>query len=315
MSFSSIKYNLVAVRNILWAATALFLTSCFTGIESTPKITAADVKRENIPNREESHFLTDISGEPLDNWTTGKRFYVTDDKIAIVFNISTVDNGGLKGTIITFDSANDVISITGEPVAEFTFRSDNGETLHYRADKSVDELKALPTVSIPFTIEETVVSQVRDRLKGNTYYVTTSMWYDMNDQSRSGRKYIPVTVNDVVPGNSVYPVKTILSTGDGDQFALFLTTGDNQKAPRNFASLFSFVDPHKRYPAISDQTWQNIINGQVAIDMTKDECRLSIGAPVSITRRNNNDYFYELWTYENGIYLVFQDGILTSFRR
>lgn len=303
-----------AVRIILLAAASLLYHSCFTGIESTPKITASDVKKENIIERPEDSYLADVSNEALGKWEKGKRFYVTDDRISIIFGASASDVEPLKGTVLRYDSSEDVLSITGEPVAELIFLTEKGDQLRYRTDKSLAELSSQATVQIPFTIEMSMVDAVRQKMSNKDYYVLTTMWYDANDQSLTGRKFIPVHVEEILPGNSVYPIKVVLSTEGKKKFALFMTTGNNRKAPRSFGSLFSFDDPHKRYPAISDETWRNIIEGKVALDMTRDECRLSLGAPATVTHRNNNNYLYELWNYENGVYLVFQDGLLKSYR-
>jgi hypothetical protein len=61
--------------------------------------------------------------------------------------------------------------------------------------------------------------------------------------------------------------------------------------------------------------WQNITRSRVAQDMTREECRLALGSPNSVQRRNAITAIQELWLYENGIYLTFEDGILTSFRQ
>ncbi len=59
----------------------LSMSGCFTGIESTPKITASDVKREKVAVTEEDRYLDNVRHAPLDKWHEGKLFYVTDDKI------------------------------------------------------------------------------------------------------------------------------------------------------------------------------------------------------------------------------------------
>ena len=40
---------------------------------------------------------------------------------------------------------------------------------------------------------------------------------------------------------------------------------------------FSMTDPRKKYPAVSDDNWDNITRGKVAAEMTRDECRLFWG--------------------------------------
>lgn len=295
--------------------TSAMLTSCFTGIESTPKITASDVRRENIKETPEQQFTADISGEPLREWKSGKRFYVTDNRLASLLGPGADQSGNLRGNMITYQSYRPEISITGDTVTAISFSDSRGNLLRYRSDASPTDLLARNSVEIPFTIEESVADEVRRRMKGNTYYVLTAMWYDGADQSMTGLKYVPVKVEEVTWGNTVYPIKLILSTADGYLFRLFMSVGANMRAPRGFASIFSFTDPKLRYPTITDANWSNIIHGRVAEGMTRDECRLALGAPARISRRNDRSYLYEMWHYENGVYLVFQDGLLNNFRR
>ncbi|MBD5244894.1 MAG: hypothetical protein HDS57_05460 [Barnesiella sp.] len=311
MSRKSMTYIGMAVV----AAASAMLTSCFTGIESTPKITASDVRRENIKETPEQRFTSDISGEPPGEWKPGKLFYVTDNRLTTLMGPGADRSGSLRGSRISFAGFSPEISITGDSVTDINFSDGKGNTLRYRADVSPEALRGKNSFEIPFTIEESVIDEVGRRMKGNTYYVMTSMWYDAADQSMTGLKYVPVTVEKVMEGNTVYPVKLILRTEDGHLFRLFMSVGSNLKAPRGFASLFSMTDPKLRYPSITDANWQNIIHGRLAEGMTRDECRLSLGSPARISRRNDRSYMYEMWHYENGVYLVFQDGLLTNFRR
>ncbi len=311
MSRNSLTYIGMAVV----IATSAMLTSCFTGIESTPKITAHDVRKENIKETSEQKFTADITGQPLGEWKRGKRFYVTDNRLASLMGPGADQAGSLRGTTLTFSGYSPEISITGDTVTALSFTDSRGNLLRYRCDASPEALMARKSVEIPFTIEETTVDEVRRRMKGNTYYVMTSMWYDAADQSMTGLKFVPVTVEEVMEGNTVYPVKLILKLEDGRLFRLFMSVGANLKAPRGFATLFSFTDPRLRYPNITDENWTNIIHGRVAEGMTRDECKLALGAPARISRRNDRSYFYEMWHYENGVYLVFQDGLLSNFRR
>lgn len=290
-------------------------TSCFTGIESTPKITAADVKREKVTVSEEDEFLTDISRQPLNEWTQGKMFYVTDPRISLIFGGDSPDTSDLAGKYITYEGVRDIISVTGEPVAEFSFRFPDGAKATYRSNKSIDDWNKLGNVEVPFTIEEQLVTEVARRIEGNDYYIVTSQWYDTQNRARRGRKFVKVKVDKVLPGTTEYPVRLLMEDEDGKPFRLFMSVGRGLKAPRNFSSLLAFKDPHLKYPLITEETWKNIINGRVVRDMTQDECRLALGNPDAIDRRPGYGYLYEIWSYENGIYLIFEDGFLKSFRR
>ena len=293
--------------------TAGSFTGCFTGIESTPKITIDEKDRHVTENGSGNSLLSDIKGEPIEKWKPGKRLFVTDNKALMLFGEET-QSGSLQGEYIIFDGMERSLTITGQEVAEFRFHTADGRRMRYRSGHSPEEISRLGSVNIPLTIEESIVEEVRKRINGATYYIMTSLWYDLNEQSLYGRKFIPVKFIDVKEGNTVYPVKLVLDDGDGNHFQLFMSVGDSRKAPRSFQSLFSSSDPRLKYPDITDTVWDNIVNGRVAVDMTRDQCRLAIGAPAEVKRRSDHNYLIEIWTYENGHYLMFKDGILTGYR-
>ena len=49
--------------------------------------------------------------------------------------------------------------------------------------------------------------------------------------------------------------------------------------------------------------------------MTKQECRLALGAPAQAESGRDFSKTIDIWTYANGIYLRFEDGILVDFRK
>lgn len=307
--FSGIKTSAPAVA----IAAAATLSSCFTGIESTPKITDTDVRRDRVVANTETGFLNDVVPEPAADWTTGKRFFVTDNKISSILTSDDPSTEKLAGKILTYAGSRPFTSIVGARDTEYFFVTPEGNRLRYRPiDSSVSDTMPL---EVPFTVQLSVVDEVGKRLKGNTYYILTPIWYDRRGESFNGRKFIPVTVEEVLPGSSIYPIRLVLRAPEGGLFELFMSTGANLKAPRGFDKLLSFTDPRKKYPHITDEVWNNIITGRVAIGMTRDECRLSLGSPDNVVHRTGSSYLYETWTYTNGIYLAFRDGILESYRR
>ena len=48
--------------------------------------------------------------------------------------------------------------------------------------------------------------------------------------------------------------------------------------------------------------------------MPRDECRLSLGAPKDVDYGRSYSSAYEQWTYSNGAYLIFEDGLLKRYR-
>ncbi len=292
------------------------LSSCFTGIESTPKITASDVKRQQVSATEEDEFLSGVNPQPILDWEKGKRFYVTDDKIVLAFEPSK--NPPKGGEYIYFDRYQPVTSLTGTEDTEIIFSGSSGEEYVYRVSSSPKELENRHKVDVPFTIDMDVVDATSKLLLNKKLYLRASVRYDKNGNSYNGIKFVPVTIEAVLPGNVVYQVMVKFVTDDDshkEEAYLYLNVGDAGRSTRNFASLFYLNDPHLKYPYITDDVWENIRRGQVAQYMTREECKLSLGAPASVSRRNAISSIQELWSYPNGNYLIFEDGILKSVRR
>jgi hypothetical protein len=59
---------------------------------------------------------------------------------------------------------------------------------------------------------------------------------------------------------------------------------------------------------------ETIINNKVSIDMTKEMCRDSWGAPNSINKTTNAYGYSEQWVYGDGDYLYFDNGKLTTIQ-
>lgn len=292
-------------------------TSCFTGIESTPRITDKDVTRRNVTVTDEDRYLADVVPQPLADWQPGKQFFVTDAKISLA-----LEPGGVApqaGTVMRYLNSRAVASLTGGDDTELVFADPAGGEAVYRINASPAELAERRVVAVPFTIEMSMVDSVGSRLVGRELYVRTSLWYDLAGNALTGLKYVPVKIIAVEPGNLVYPVRVVFTVdkySDCPQSAaVYMSVGDAIHSARNFPSLFSFDDPRQRYPLISDENWQRIIHGRVAVDMTREECRLALGSPSHIDRYQGTSAYGERWVYENGVYLIFFDGILSSYRQ
>lgn len=306
------------IRHLAMAAiSAIMLSGCFTGVESTPKITASDVKRENVRTTPEQLWLVDVAPERFDSWEPGKEFYVTDNKITLALNPVYSPMAPLDGATIRYKGYREMLSVTGEMETELLFDSPEGIELAYRVNMSPTELASRSKVDIPFTIEKSIIDATTGKMKGKNLWILTSGWYDTSDRATHGRKFVQVTITDVLPGNSVYPVTLEFTPSDHPNlhFHLYMSVGENNRLMRSFAHIFSFTDPRKNYPAITDENWLLITQGRITAGMTRDECRLALGAPKDVDRRSGYSSIHEMWTYENGIYLIFEDGLLVRFRR
>lgn len=301
---------------IVSSVTALMLSGCFfTGVESTPAITARDVKRETSAPLPEDTFLGDVADEPIGSWTPGKPFRVTDERISRIFGATAPAGEALAGKVIAFESVTESPGIAGDPVTDITFVSPAGHRLVYRVNKPLDELKRIGQIEVPFTIQLSAIDAVAGKMAGKRYFILTSLWRDDDDQPVKGKKFVPVTVDSVTPGNAFFPVKVAFTDDEGHSARVFIHPGARGEAPRTFSRVFSFTDPKLRYPAITSERWEMIINGKVAEGMTTEECRLALGTPKEVERGATNSFLREAWLYENGVYLLFEDGLLVRFRR
>lgn len=294
----------------------LLLASCFTGVEYTPRVSERDVKRENIIVTPEDTFMTHVTDEGLAEWKPGKRFRVTNDKIRLIFGATASPYDSLGGKTLVFTEAREAPSIVGTSVTDISFRTepDNGRKFVYRINRPIAKVMEQPTLSIPFTIQESLVDEARELMDGKSYYIMTRTWRDDADNSVNGRQFVQVTIDSVTPGDDIYPIKVSFTDESGTSARVFLHPGPRSYTPRSFPAIFSFTNPRLKYPSVSDEMWARIINGRVALEMTREECRLALGTPREVDRGADNAFIREVWLYENGIYLVFEDGILKKYR-
>lgn len=298
----------------------LVVTSCmFTGVENTGKITDKEVTRviNELEQRQPSSTLTAFV-DSLSAWKRGKQFYATDDQLRLLFERSSqydLDTIHFAGKFLSFDRYETVTSISGKPTVCLHF-SDGINTFTYHTNKTMHDLPV--PMSIPLLVDMDVVKHVADQLTGRQAYVKTPIWYDAKTEAmKKGRQYIPVKIIAVKPGNKVLPLRVEFQTTDQPEEIAFVW----MSAPgavmhnRDFDSVFSLANPKNGYPGISDTHWNLIINSEVCEDMTKEECRLALGAPKRISPVPDQAGMREYWYYDGGSYLYFVDGLLKKFRR
>lgn len=315
---------------LIYLVLPMMLTGCFTGVESTPRITAYDVKKQKVVVTEEQKFLSNIAPEPPSRWLAGKRFRVTDNKISIIFNSSVANTDSLSNSDIYFQSFVPATSLTGNDATDVILTDRHGSFLSYRVNIAQGELDQKERLEIPFTVEYSVVEGVDSIMRGQKYYITTPLWYDHSLHSINGLRHIAVNIESVTPGNHVYPLAvnfkldkmsvnqeeiTALGLSADSVYTVFMTIGAERSSTRNFDAVFSFTNPRKKYPNVDENTWSLIEQSKVIIGMNRDECRLALGAPRQIDNIPTSSVILERWSYDDGVFLIFEDGILTRFRR
>lgn len=291
------------------------MSGCFTGVESTPKITDKEARRQGVVISPEQQFLADITPRPFGQWHPGKQWLVTNPKVRLVMSTDAPSAYEMSpGDTLTLIGSTQVPAITGETSTVVTCADSRGYRYDYRIDHPADSI-AGRHISIPFTIDLDMVAQVDSMMRGNTYYITSRLWLDGRGQSVTGKKFVPVTVTAVTGGNEVYPLTVHFTDSDGNSWGIYMSVGADRSSTRNFDTMFSFTDPALRYKTITPDHWAMIINGEIAEDMTREECRLSLGPPAGIDRRPSYGGVIEQWVYDDGRYLIFHDGLLRQYRK
>lgn len=304
-----------SIITIMCMAGAMWLTGCFTGVESTPRITDKEVKRQGVVATDEQRFLTDISPAAFSTWRPGKQWLVTGPKVKLVMMTDApADHELTAGDTITLAASQQVPGITGTPTTVLTFADKSGNRYDYRVKANGDTL-GTQRVTIPFTIDLDMVRRVDTAMRGRKLYIVSRMWLDSRGEPVTGRKFVPVTVTSVTGGNDMYPLTVHFVDSDGIEWGAYMSVGPDRASTRNFDTLFSFTDPYLRYPTIPADHWEMIVNGEIAEDMTREECRLSLGAPTNIDRRPTYGGVVEQWVYDDGRFLIFHDGLLRQFRK
>lgn len=303
------------MRLLLAAAASLALTACFTGVESTPRITVPSSQGRTVTA--EDTFLAGVKGEPFAGWRQGKLFHITDERFKLLLG-ATAPSDSMAGRDIAYAGVSTVPSPTGGSTAVLTFTAPwTDRLMAYDTGADTGALTRRGNVEVPFAIERSMVESARDILEGNTYYVLTPVWRDSADRLvAGGRKFVKVRIDSVLPGTTTAPLRLdFTDIADGRRASLFINPAVNARTPRTFANFFSLTDPRERYADITAAHWDLIVRGDIAEGMTRRECRLALGQPADIQRMTNYSVMRERWTYENGVWLLFEDDILTEHRR
>lgn len=294
-------------------AVTLCLTSCFTGVEGTGKINLSKKDIHSVAPSGEDLLLADIPIPVLKDWSTGKRFVVTDDKFNLIIdNLEAAQVG--SGDIVSYLEAARRTAPGGGEMTVIFFESD-GKKLSYSVDRPLAEALAAMTYSdIPMTIDMDLVASVNAKLSGMKVWTRSALWYDDSLQYKKGRKYVPVNIENVTIGNSFFPLRVNFSNSDYGKGSFLMNLGYSGTESRNFSKLFSLSDPRNNYRQISSEHWEAIQSEKVLVGMTKEECRLARGNPTEVDTGHNYSNAVEIWYYPDGSFLQFVDGVLVRYK-
>ncbi len=305
----------------LWAVGACLLAmSCGTGIEVTDRVTDKDVRKAigQMEGRQPVITLEPFT-DSVPAWRHGKRFWVADNQVRQLFSHSgdyNIDTVGLAGHVLAYVGYDTGGLYDNRKTVNLRFQDvADGKSFVYRSGKEIEEFK--PGFSIPMLIDLDLVDHIARQVVNKDFFIRTPIWYDcQNGQMTNGRHFIKVHVDSVLPGNAVMPMKLLFTTCDtGEKAMVWMSDNASTMHGRDFDAMFVASDPRLAYPAITDSNWERIIRGQVVEGMTKEECRLALGAPQRINEGHDQGGVREYWYYDGGSYLFFVDGLLNSYRR
>lgn len=298
------------------------LQSCFSEIESTPKISYKDLKRQRIELTAEQIFASAFTADSIAKWRAGRLFKVSDQRASLqYFPLPGRHAELLPGDTILFLGMREVPSILGGNAAELIFRKKNvvEDTLIYRPGRSRSQLMDAGILRLPFVVDLGVVDRVNSLIKGKELYTRTDHWLREDGSDFIGRKFVRVRIANVDALDENYPFLvsfvSMERTGEEGSMPMSYTVKDETPALRGFENLFLMKDPRSQYPQISAPRWELIRSGKLEEGMTTLEASLAIGAPKEVDRRPDQSILYERWSYPGGIYLIFEDGLLVRFNK
>lgn len=312
----------------LCAVMAAALSGCFTGVESTPRIGDSEVRRNQASKpTDEQLFLRELAPLPPRLWSRqGLHLFIDDARIGRVLTPGTDAPDSLAPRRVSFVEARPAVSLMGDQATDLIFTdSGDGAVLSLRVNVPFEALDTLERLDLPFAVDLDLIARTDSLLRGRTLYTATDQWFDGNGRAVNGLRHVPLRVDSVVVGSSVYPAavfftlteaehRRLANIGEGDKRLIFMSVGEIGASARNFASVFNFESPRRRYPEIDDDVWDLIIQGKVRRNMTPTECRLALGSPSNVLRVPTRGGMRESWSYPDGVYLVFDDGVLSQFR-
>lgn len=297
------------------------IVSCSTGIEGTKRIKMSRNDLKAVRPSQEDLLEDSIYSLPVEKWGRGKRFLINDEKFALVYEkadefLRGIDST-LTGKVIAFRNLTKRTTPGGDEIAVLEFDSADGIYRYATTRTQVSVKENFTGLDLPMLIDLDMVAMADSVLAGRTLWTLSRLWYDKDGNSIPGRKYVPISVKHVYPGNNLFPLEISFVDDKGKDYNLYMNirTGSGIGAEsRTLGSLFSLTDPKAKYQSIIPEYWEAICDGKVLVGMTKDECRLALGNPAEVDTGHNWNTLIDIWGYSDGTYLRFQDGLLVDYR-
>ncbi|MDE6445234.1 MAG: hypothetical protein K2K64_12580, partial [Muribaculaceae bacterium] len=148
------------------------LTSCFTGVEGTKKITLSKEDRRVLRPSAEDNFLKSIEATPLSEWKQGKLFYATDNRSILIFDQQGLpedpDKAGIGGKILSFEVTEERIGPDGKSYLTLLFKNGD-DVLRYQSGKLSDTApEVIKSDGLPMLIDLDMIQQASMLMNGKT---------------------------------------------------------------------------------------------------------------------------------------------------
>lgn len=274
---------------------------------------------KQMAKTEEQVLASGIKGIPLGEWQSGKEFLAMTDRTFYIFDpsVASLNDGDedLTGKILKFSHTETRLTPDLREECIIVF-SDGHRAYRYPTGKSPEEaMKTLDSSKLPLISDLRLIEEWKEKIKGKTLWTRSNLWYDERGQRIDGLRFSEISVTDVIPSTGDFPMKIKIQTPEGHIAYMNMNYTADLPDSRNFAALFFLSNPRSRYPQIIDSNWELIKRGRVAQGMTKEECRLSLGNPDELFSGHSTSSLQDIWQYSNGTYLMFTDGLLTTYRQ
>ena len=262
--------NLRHLLAALTAVAAVAAQSCFTGIESTPRITADDAAARTAPAAPataEAAFMEGVQPQAPAAWAPGKAFTVADGRIGRIFVPAEPDDSTRVGSPLyfkTFEAAN---TLSGLDATDVLFADASGAVHRYRLPSvTLAAVDTLAQLDVPFAVDNELVGAIDSRLRGRRLYTRTPQWYSPGGDryAIAGLRYVAVDVDSVVAGDQYFPAAVCFHTvADSRPGMMLMSVGRGRADTRTFERLFFLGDPRRQYPEIKDEIWSLIVRSRV----------------------------------------------------
>lgn len=266
---------------------------------------------------EEAFLDNNFKEKSLQEWNSGREFVCVTHELPVLLGINMLSSpdGDFMGKIFSYKLLKEDKDWNGSKTS-VVFECEGREYEYVVRKGAAEILSGDFRPLLPELVPTDYIEKADSLLKGRTVYIRSASWQDSAGVDIKGRKYVPVVVKGIGPGDKILPLKVVFTDGRGVMASVCTTMYRDAISSQytSFDKLFSFGDIREKYPDISDDVWEAVTRVEVVPGMTKNETMISVGYPDNVRKIPDNAGLWEYWSYNNGIYLVFQDGILVRFR-